>query len=220
VFCETAKLLWQSAYLFRENLGGIEKQQNYKQIQGLIENGIRSAIRSMIPVKSLLKDCIHSDMAAPDDDSSDSEDEAAKAPVAEIEAAKVPVAEIEAAKVPVAEIEAEHPVVKALLDGIAEAPAPAPAQTPLIVVDDEPQVSFNDFEQIFDGENHDATIIQPTQFHEGKGYDEEDEEPGLTILDDVGTPLSAEDLDAPSADNTLGPIEFDELIGTGPAAMN
>lgn len=204
VFCETAKLLWQSAYLFRDNLGGIEKQQNYKQIQILIETGIRSAIRAMIPVKSLLKDCIHSGEA--DDDSSDSDDEALSEPVLKTQKLLDSVSSVPADVAP-APAEAEAP-----------APAPAEAEAPaetsqLIVVDDEPQVSFNDFEQIFDGDDHDGTVMQPTQFHEGKGYDEEDDdEPGLTILDDVGTPLGADDLDAaPTADETLGAIEFDEL---------
>lgn len=66
VFCETSRLLWQSAYLFRENVNGMEKQQNYRQVQGIIENGVRTAIRAMVPVKSLLKDCVHGE---PDEDS-------------------------------------------------------------------------------------------------------------------------------------------------------
>jgi hypothetical protein len=206
VFCETAKLLWQSAYLFRDNIGGIEKQQNYKQIQSLIETGIRSAIRSMIPVKSLLKDCIHN--TADEDDSSDSEDET---PVAAAEVAapvKEVVAPVEEVAAPTEEV---HPVVRALMEPEPKNEIVAEQnQSTLIVVDDSPQVSFNDFEQIFDSENDDGNIMQPTQFHEGKGYDEEDDEPGLTILDDVGTPLAAEDLDQ-ATDETLGPIEFDEL---------
>ena len=62
VYCECSRLLWQSAYLFRENVGSMEKQQNYRQIQSIINDGIKAAIRSLVPVKSVLKDCINSQM--------------------------------------------------------------------------------------------------------------------------------------------------------------
>ncbi len=68
VFCECSRLLWQSAYLFRDNVGSMEKQQNYRQIQNLIDNGIKAAIRSLVPVKSLLKDCMNSDSTNNDHD--------------------------------------------------------------------------------------------------------------------------------------------------------
>ncbi len=80
VFCESAKLLWQSAYLMRDNVNSMEKQQNYRQVQVLIENGIKTSIRVLVPVKSLLKDCIHGENNDATVDSSSSEDEEAPAP--------------------------------------------------------------------------------------------------------------------------------------------
>lgn len=61
VLCETAKLLWGSSYLFNENLTNIEKQKNYRQIELLIVDGIHQAIRTLVPVKSILKDFVNQD---------------------------------------------------------------------------------------------------------------------------------------------------------------
>ncbi len=84
VFCECSRLLWQSAYLFRENVGSMEKQQNYRQIQNIINDGIKAAIRSLVPVKSVLKDCISSS-GVPDVEEEDSEDEEhSSAPIAPV----------------------------------------------------------------------------------------------------------------------------------------
>ena len=82
VLCETSKLLWSSTYLFRD-APGIEKQQNYRAIEGILNEGILQAVRSLVPVKSILKDFMNgetsSDMndvaKANDDDDSDDEKE-------------------------------------------------------------------------------------------------------------------------------------------------
>jgi hypothetical protein len=54
--CESAKLLWGSTFLFRENATSVERQQNYRTIEGLIAEGVTQAVRAMVPVKSILKD--------------------------------------------------------------------------------------------------------------------------------------------------------------------
>jgi len=64
VLCETAKLLWGSSYLFRDGISSIEKQQNYRAIEGMLNEGILQAIRTLVPVKSILKDFVHSDGGA------------------------------------------------------------------------------------------------------------------------------------------------------------
>lgn len=101
VFCETSRLLWQSAYLFRENVNGMEKQQNYRQVQGIIENGVRTAIRAMVPVKSLLKDCVHGE---PDEDSDEEAETVQKESEPDTEVVPEPVAVPEPESVP----EVEH----------------------------------------------------------------------------------------------------------------
>ncbi len=59
VLCETSKLLWSSTYLFRDNISGMEKQQNYRQVEQLLHEGMLQAVRSLVPVKSILKDFVH-----------------------------------------------------------------------------------------------------------------------------------------------------------------
>ena len=61
VLCEISKLLWSSAYLFREDISSVDHQQNYKTIEGIISEGILQAIRSLVPVKSILKNLINND---------------------------------------------------------------------------------------------------------------------------------------------------------------
>ena len=50
VLCETSKLLWSSTYLFRDGISGIEKQQNYRNIETILNDGVLQAVRSMVPV--------------------------------------------------------------------------------------------------------------------------------------------------------------------------
>ena len=61
VLCETSKLLWSSTYLFRDGISSVEKQQNYRNIEQIINEGILQAVRSLIPVKSILKDFVNND---------------------------------------------------------------------------------------------------------------------------------------------------------------
>lgn len=90
VLCETSKLLWSSTYLFRD-APGIEKQQNYRAIESILNEGILQAVRSLVPVKSILKDLINgetssdiNDTAKANDDDDDSDDEKESKP-AEVE---------------------------------------------------------------------------------------------------------------------------------------
>ncbi len=103
---EGADLLWSSAYLFRDDIAPIEKQQNMRQIEGLILEGFQQAIRGLLPVKSILRDLVP-----------DEEDEA-EADAAE--AAEVAVAETEVEVQ--GQVEAEAPVatgVEAAKEGAA-----------------------------------------------------------------------------------------------------
>lgn len=64
VLCETAKLLWSSTYLFRDGIPGMERQQNYRNIEQVLNEGILQAVRNLVPVKSILKDFMNMDVAA------------------------------------------------------------------------------------------------------------------------------------------------------------
>lgn len=56
--CETSKILWQNTFLFREDVSNLQRQQNYREVEKLINEGITQAVRTMTPVRSILKDCI------------------------------------------------------------------------------------------------------------------------------------------------------------------
>lgn len=73
VLCETSKLLWSSTYLFRDGISSIEKQQNYRTIESLLNEGILQAVRNLVPVKTILKDFMNLDNSDTAEDDSDDE---------------------------------------------------------------------------------------------------------------------------------------------------
>ena len=78
VLCETAKLLWSSTYLFRDGIPGMERQQNYRNIEQVLNEGILQAVRNLVPVKSILKDFMNMDVAAEQAAEEDSDEEEEK----------------------------------------------------------------------------------------------------------------------------------------------
>ena len=116
VLCETSKLLWKSAYLFRDNISNIEKQQNYQQVERIIEQGIVQAIRCLVPVKTILRDCMAAGeergmdyggaVPTKEEDDDESEDEEETAVVAETLPEVAAIEEVEAEPEP--EPEPEH----------------------------------------------------------------------------------------------------------------
>lgn len=71
---ECCRLLWKTTYLFQPDIPAVEKQKNYRGIEFQIGDGISNAIRALLPVKNILKDCLAgADEAAVDADASDSD---------------------------------------------------------------------------------------------------------------------------------------------------
>ena len=230
VLCETSKLLWSSTYLFREDVSSIEKQQNYRNIEQIINEGILQAVRSLVPVKSILKDFVNNDSATSegaDGEDSDSDDEkeaeekeVAKEPVLAI---PQPVSIPETVKLPEPDTQLEtkpEPVVavpEPVRNEVVEPPTveqkvEQQANPPTIVIDDRPTVRFGEYDSVFDSDNPQGSdmIYDPK---EGDG-DEEDEVPALEILDEQGTPL-AEGLDfddlEEKPEESLGMGDYEEL---------
>ena len=75
VLCETSKLLWSSTYLFRDGISSVEKQQNYRTIEQIINDGILQAVRSLVPVKSILKDFVSNEGGEDGEESDEEKDE-------------------------------------------------------------------------------------------------------------------------------------------------
>jgi hypothetical protein len=111
---ECADLLWSSAFLFRDDVSPIEKQQNMRQVEGLILEGFQQGIRSLLPVKSILRDLV------PDEDEGD------EGEGDEGEAEVSVQGSVETAPSPAAAVPAEPVVTEAaqkVLDALKEGPA-------------------------------------------------------------------------------------------------
>lgn len=70
---ECSRLLWSSAYLFANDTSPVERQKNHRQIEGLLHDGVASAIRGLLPVKNILKDYLAEPEA--DEEDEDEKDE-------------------------------------------------------------------------------------------------------------------------------------------------
>ena len=176
---DCARLVWSNVYLFTPTGTAVERQKNLNTVETLLGEGILQSIRTMLPVKSILREYLHDDGEEEEGESTDaSKVEAPKVevPVAEapkVEAPKVEVPVVEAPKVEVPVVEApkvevpvvEAPVVEApkVEVPVVEAPkvevpvveAPkmeAPkveAPAQTIVVDTEPSVRFTNIDTVF-----------------------------------------------------------------------
>jgi Family of unknown function (DUF5764) len=141
--CETAKLLWGSTYLFRDGISSIEKQQNYRAIEGMLNEGILQAVRTLVPVKSILKDFVHQDTAkesakgGEQEEDEDSDDESpvsdpalvpAPVPVPVVSSIPSPVPPVSALACPVSD---PVPVPPVSLEGPSGLDLPLPPLEPL-----------------------------------------------------------------------------------------
>jgi hypothetical protein len=73
IFVECARAFWKAPFLFSEELLPIERQKNILQLESMATEALSGAIRSLLPVKSILRDYMN------DDESSSGEEE--RAPV-------------------------------------------------------------------------------------------------------------------------------------------
>jgi hypothetical protein len=176
VLCETSKLLWGSTYLFREDVTSIEKQQNYRSIEGLLQEGVVQAVRALVPVKSILRDFVSGEDSDDEDekkgDKKGEEEEEEKGEKEEKEEKKGGDEKEEA-------VVAAKEEVAVANDTVTELSTP-----PIICIDEKPEVSFSNFDEVFDSENpDDSDIVEGTR----------EDPPGLEIIDGDSMPLSGDD---------------------------
>jgi hypothetical protein len=220
VLCETAKLLWSSTYLFRDGIPGIEKQQNYRTIETILNEGILQAVRSLVPVKSILKDFVSQDTK----DDSDEEDvqEDKKEEIAVPPEIALPTEEaIVPKEEPKPEVQrTEEPsFVESIKDTLTTAFTPVPVAVPVavppvspssqvIVIDDEPKVRFGPFNSLFSSESSDdSDMIQEADEDDSKN----EISPVLEIMDETGTSLAdGVDFDSLDANGSTESLDMDE----------
>jgi hypothetical protein len=69
IFIECARSFWKAPFLFSEELLPIERQKNILQLESMATEALSGAVRSLLPVKTILRDYMN-------DDESSSEEEA------------------------------------------------------------------------------------------------------------------------------------------------
>lgn len=202
VLCETSKLLWGSTYLFREDVNSMEKQQNYRSVEGLLQEGVIQAIRALVPVKSILRDFVSTE----DSDSSDSDEEEAPVkpestpePEPQTKPEPAPVTELVSAPEPVpvtAPVQEAHQEQKPAVNELVH---PSEQSPPVIRLDDHANVTFTGLDAMFDSENPDHSDLVEGTLEDGIPYanddDDDEEASGLEILDDAGEPLGGDDIE-------------------------
>jgi hypothetical protein len=204
VLCEVGNLYWKNTYLFRDDVKNLDKQQNYRQAEGMVVEGVSMAIRGLVPVKNILRECV----VVNDNEQveADTDEEVGAAPVVEVAAAAAAETSDAISK------QTEHPVVKALLDGlqsggeqVAGADADADAEQ-VLTIDDKDSVQFADYDNVYDGDNSNLLFNPKTgdDTEQGSGLLEISDEPG-TALDEFDT------LEDDSIPASLSADDFDEL---------
>jgi hypothetical protein len=216
---ECARLLWSNTYLYSANVPAIERQKNMRQIESLLNDGVLQSIRTMLPVKSILREYLRGD----DDD--DEEETPAATPAAPEPEEEAP-APAEVAESEEKQEEAPAPAETAESEEIPSAVAPPPTESPAppatppvspasqaqptIIVDSEggPQVRFTGLDAVYNSDTPEDSSLQPMN-------EEEDEEivgGELQILDDAPEPLDEfESLDENGAAAPLPMDDFEEL---------
>lgn len=194
VLCETSKLLWSSTYLFRDGISGIEKQQNYRNIETILNDGVLQAVRSLVPVKSILKDFVNQDVTEEDSDDEPEKKELTIPPSVSIAAE---------------ELKKEEPLTVPTVVSVEE----KPVEQQTIIIDDKPTVRFGQFDAVFDSDHpNDSDMIYDPKENEEEDIPEKDA-PVLEIMEEGGSSLmdglDFDTLDAKNED--IGLEDYEEL---------
>ena len=216
VFREAARCFWKTPFLFMETGGVVERQKNILQIEALANEALATAVRSMLPVKQILKDYLDGDQEEIEEDE------------------VVPAAPMMALE---EEEETKHEEATATEDKLvaeatstdskpsAETPSAPPtltvsevtttAEPSIVKIDTEPAVHFSDYDAVFD-----ETRGGPELRYSPKDADEDDYDgpsDTLNISSDVKE-LSIgddfEDLETP-AKVVAPPAKKDDALDAG-----
>jgi hypothetical protein len=223
VLCETSKLLWSSTYLFRDGIPGMEKQQNYRNIENMLHEGIVQAVRSLVPVKSILKDFVTHDSTSKDDEDSDEEtekkEELTVPPSVDMNTQEGSISEAVVIPEPLA-VPLPEPLAQSVAVPLALPLAKTETQetsTPFIMLDDKPTVRFGEFNAMFDSEHPTDSdlIMESNEKEESITSLDHDSGPVLQIIDEEGTSmendLEIESLDFNAPSESIGLGEYEEL---------
>ena len=63
VFTECARTLWKAPYLFSTELSAVERQKNILQAESMCTEAMNAAVRSLLPVKNILREYLEEEEA-------------------------------------------------------------------------------------------------------------------------------------------------------------
>lgn len=198
IFREAARAFWKAPFLFVETGGVVERQKNVLQVEALATEAITTAVRSLLPVKQILRDYMEDDV---EDEMEDEAVPVAAAAAAAEEKKPEPEPEDEApAAAAAAAAPSPTPVAAAAAaTDVSAAAAPAPA---VVKIDTERAVQFSEYDDVYEEQNG-----APTMRYAPKGSEDDDgsvedlpSDGALSINESSASSLTdddAEDLDAP-----------------------
>lgn len=205
---ECARRLWSNIYLFSTSGTAIERQKNLREIEGLLVGGVLQSIRSMLPVKNILREYLKDDGSDEEDDAGTAEAEAAAPAAVEAKAAAA-AAPADSAPAPAASSEAAPPATPPPSPEAAVPAAPATESAAPVFTGMETQFQAADAEdELPEMESEDGE-----EEGESDGIPEmEEENLDIQILDEPPVPLdNFEDLEAPAA--AAAATEEEEQLG-------
>ncbi len=198
---DCARILWSNVYLFTPTGSSVERQKNLNRVEGLLNEAIQQSIRSMLPVKSILREYLHDDGAEAEKGEEEEEEEKLKEEEKPKEAEKPKEEEEKPKEAEKPKEEEEKPKEETpkhteekkevpsspAPQATVVSPPPAPTSTTIptpqtIVVDTEPIVRFTNIDTVFDPHDPAKNILQDMSTLDSTDYDEEDEDE-LKILD-------------------------------------
>jgi hypothetical protein len=222
---ETGRLLWNNAFLFAEQGSAMDRQKNMRQVEGLIVEGIQQSIRSLLPVKTILREYLN------DTDGAEDEDEDGKDDIADTEVVVATEPEVKEPEVKL-ELEVKEEVKPEIKEEVKEEvkvdsttqsiqgpkssmkstvtvnkeaaavviPEVVASSPQTLVVDTEPTVSFTNMDTIFDSNDLEGNEIAAHSMFEDGEVDK------IEMLNLPPEEIDGfEDLDSGSA------IEFEEI---------
>jgi len=184
---ECSRLIWSNTYLFSTTAPSIERQKNLRLIESILNDGIHQSIRSMLPVKNILREYLKEDDEA-EVEAEEEKDEDEEAPAAAEEAPTV----------------AEPAPAVAEEAAAVAGQAPAAVTPPLINITNEPKAEE---QPAFTGIDT-ASVQKEDPVKEFVPEIAETEEE-IKFLDDSPEPMDGFEELGNEADNL--PMEFEEL---------
>jgi len=193
---ECARILWSNVFLFSPSGPAIERQKSMRQVEQLIQDGILQSIRSMLPVKNILKEYLKDDDDDADDDDDDEEEVKIKKHSEEKDEKEEKVEEKDEKEEKVEEKEEkveeknekeeveekpkkESPVLTLPTLETTKESSIKSLEPPVISVDTEPSVKFAEVNTVIDIESN-----------RNDSNSEDEEQESIQILDGIGESLN------------------------------